>query len=173
MTPFEIADLLRACLESAYADADDPETPAEICHRPGSEVPFSFGTSQDECCTGLGWVRVQTVEPVVDPSAGGDAAFNPCYGDRRVVIEIGVARCNPFGDSSRGPSCEVWTELALRMDLDRLRMAQAVCCLGAEAVGESTGVYRVLAGAWTPVDSSGSCAGGSMEISVFIDCADC
>lgn len=171
MTPFEIADALRACLDSAFTN--DAGAPAEICHRPGDIVPLNIGTAQDECCTGLGWVRIASVEPVVDPLTATNSDFNPCdVFQSRIVLELGVARCNPYGTSAAGPTCEQWTELALRVDTDRAAMKRAVCCL-AQAVGEPEGVVRVLPGNWTPMDSSGGCAGGTLSVSVYTDCDEC
>lgn len=173
MTPFEIADALRACLDGAFAD--DEGRPTEICHRPGDLVPLNFGTAQDECCTGLGWVRIVSVEPVTDPTASEQPDFNVCGGtDSRITLELGVARCNPSGTREAGPTCEQWTELAARMDLDRAAMKRAVCCLtGQPEVGPETSVYRVLAGAWVPLDSSGGCAGGTLSVTVYTDCDEC
>lgn len=172
MTPFEVADLLRACLE---AQDWGTETPAEICHRPGAEVPLNVGTAQDECCSGLAWVRVAGIDPVFDPSVSEDPDFDPCaVGARRVTLELGVARCNPFGTNGAGPTCDQWTALALRMDQDATAMRRAVCCLASnEQVGEYKPVYRVLPGAWAPLESSGGCAGGTLQVSVWIQCEEC
>lgn len=173
MTPFEIADVLRACLDGAF-DGDD-EKPAEICHRPGDLVPLSAGLAQDECCSGLGWVRIQEISPVIDPLATEDATANPCsVTGRRVTLELGVARCNPTGDANAGPTCDQWTNLALRIDRDALAMRRAACCAGTELVDQTgTFVYRVRGGAWTPLESSGGCAGGTMTVVVWLDCDDC
>lgn len=173
MTPFEIADALRACLESTFTG--DTGKPAEICHRPGDIAPLNIGTDQDECCTGLGWVRVVTVEPVVEPGATETADYNPCDIYRlRVTLEMGVARCNPVGTRSAGPTCEQWTELAFRMDQDRAVMRRAVCCLQAETgAGPEEDPYLVLAGPWLPLESSGGCAGGTLTVTVYTDCNEC
>lgn len=171
MTPFEIAGTLVACLESAYDTASDAGKPARICQRPGDQVPFLFGPGVDECCTGLGWVRVQEIAPTADPDQADQPDFGPCdVTGRRITLEIGVVRCNPSGTDV---SCEDWTALAARMDLDALRMRQAVCCLAGAVVTDSGYVYRVLGGAWTPLESQGGCAGGSMTVTVWLDCNDC
>lgn len=172
MTPFEIAGVLVSCLDAAYED--DAGKPAEICHRPGSEVPLNFGTAQDECCSGLGWVRITEIAPVVDPANAIDPGYNPCdTTGRQVTLELGVARCLPFGDAAAGPLCEAWTELAARIDTDATRMRQAVCCADTALVADDTDVFRVLGGTWTPLDSSGGCAGGTMTVVVWLDCSEC
>ena len=170
MTPFEIAGTLLACLESAE-DLGAVGKPGRICQRPGDQVPFLFGPGVDECCEGLGWVRVQEIAPTVDPGQADQPGFSPCdVTGRRVTLEIGVVRCNPSGTDV---SCEDWTALAARMDLDAQRMRQAVCCLANAVVTDSGYVYRVLGGAWTPLESQGGCAGGSMTVAVWLDCSDC
>lgn len=173
MTPFEIADALRVCLGTAFEG--DEGTPAEICHRPGQEAPLSLGMAQDECCSGLAWVRIAGIAPVVDPDEAQAPDFNKCSANgRRVTLELGVARCNPFGDASRGPTCEAWTELALRMDLDAAAMRAAVCCFtAAENVGPEFEVYDVRPGSWEPIESSGLCAGGIMTVVVWTQCGEC
>lgn len=173
MTPFEIADALRACLVTAFEDDDG--IPAEICHRPGQEAPLSLGMAQDECCSGLGWVRIAGIDPVVDPDESQAPDFDQCHANgRRITLELGVARCNPFGDASRGPTCEAWTELALRMDLDAAAMRAAVCCFtAANDVGPEQEIYRVRPGAWEPLESSGMCAGGIMIVVVWQECGSC
>lgn len=168
MTPFEIAGVLLACLEAAYAD--DAWIPGQFCQRPGDQVPFLYGVGVDDCCTGLGWTRVQSIAPAVDPQQANDADYNPCDVSGRVVeLEMGVVRCNPPGS----PTCEQWTELAGRMDLDASAMRRAVCCAVEALVTDESAVYRVLPGTWTPLESSGGCAGGSMTVTVLLDCADC
>ena len=169
MTPFEIADALRACLDGEFTG--DTGAPNEVCHRPGDIVPLNFGTVQDECCTGLGWVRVVSVDPVIDAGATEQANYSPCnVFESRITLELGVARCNPSGTREAGPTCDQWTALALRMDLDRAAMKRAVCCFQ-EASGES--VVRTVGGTWLPMDSSGGCAGGTMTVTVYTDCDEC
>lgn len=167
MTPFEAAGTLLACLESAFTG--DAGIPGQFCQRPGDQVAFLFGEGVDDCCTGLAWVRVQSIDPVVDPVASEQPDYNPCYAPRRVTIEMGVARCNPSGV----PTCEQWTQLAARMDLDATAMRRAACCARGALKTDDSAVYEVLGGAWTPLESSGGCAGGSMTVSVWIDCGEC
>lgn len=172
MSAFDIADALRACLETAFEG--DEQIPAEICHRPGDQVPLSFGLSQDECCSGLAWVRIQSVDPVVDALEAQAPGYNFCSTDQRITFELGVARCNPFGTADHGPTCAQWTEVARRLDLDRQAMSRAVCCLNdQEDILRDLHAYRVVRGPWTPLESSGLCTGGTLEVSVWTDCSEC
>lgn len=175
MTPFEIAAALVFCMQDAYQGDDG--APAEICHRPGAVVPLNIGTTQDECCTGLGWVRIASIEPVVDALETEAADYNRCSDtQRRVVLELGVARCQPFGTQQAGPTCEQWTALAQRIDLDASRMRQAVCCAWESVLhpdGGDGSIVRVKAGAWQPLEAEGGCAGGTMAVTVWVDCEEC
>ena len=174
MTPFEVADALRACLDGAYDG--DAGKPAEICHRPGSEAPLSAGLSQDECCSGLAWVRVARIDPVVEPLDSENVEYNPCvHPERRITVELGAARCNPFGSAERGPSCDEWTALALRMDQDAAAMRRAVCCFQESSVDvyDPAKADRIIGGSWEPIESSGACAGGIMTVVVWVGCGEC
>lgn len=172
LTVFEIADALRACLDAAFTG--DAGKPAEICHRPGAQVPFSYGQYQDECCSGLGWVRVASIDPVVTFDQREQPSFSPCnVSDRRITLELGVARCNPSGDQSAGPTCDEWTALALRMDQDARAMREAVCCFADAHVDSAGPLYRAMAGLWTPIEASGGCAGGTTEVTVWLNCKEC
>lgn len=169
MSPFEVAGTLLACLESAYTTAADTGPPAQFCHRPGAEALLDFGNGVDDCCAGLGWVRVVSIDPVIDPAQSEEANFSPCDNVRSAItLELGVARCNPATSD-----CEALTALAARMDLDATRMRQAVCCASTALVTDASFVYRVLRGAWEPIESLGSCAGGTMRVTVWTDCTDC
>lgn len=179
MRVFDVADTLRACLVSVYATAvtDDGEdaVPDKIEHRPGAVAPLLMGTAEDECCAGLAWVRIAEIAPVLEPGATEQADYNPCdHPGRRVTIELGTVRCNPFGTAQKGPDGSTWANLAQRLDTDALRMRQAVCCYAAnDQVGEDKQVTRVVPGTWTPLESSGGCAGGTMPVYVWIVCEEC
>jgi hypothetical protein len=174
--PFQIADALRACLEMELAG---PNAPAEVCLRAGAETPLNLGMSQDECCSGLGWVRIASVSPTGSGRVGDsldDPDLNQCNNRHMSVgFELGVARCAPFGTPQAGPTCDQWTELALLLDEDALAMRRAVCCYADSIAGELDygPVALVRPGAWEPLDTSGGCAGGIMEAAVLITCGDC
>jgi hypothetical protein len=171
--PFQLADALRACLDAQW-EAGDPDRPGEICHRPGQEVPLNFGTAQDECCTGLAWVRIVSIVPLT--VTGGRSPASPCVqAEAQITFELGVARCSPFGTQAAGPTCDQWTQLAFRLDDDAARMRRSVCCLDQEvsATSDYPHVYQVRAGQWTPMPVEGQCAGGVMEVTVQTSCTDC
>lgn len=169
MSAFTVAEEFVTCLETAFDG--DTGAPARICQRPGDQVPFLFGVGVDECCAGLAWVRVQSIAPVTDPEQANDPDFNSCTDSRRMItLELGVVRCNPSGVDV---SCEAWTALAARMDLDYRAMQRAVCCAVTSLVNDDSDVYRIRPGTWEPLESNGGCAGGSMPVTVWTDCTDC
>lgn len=170
---FTALDTLRSCLETALAERPNP--PAETCLRVGTETPLSAGLSQNECCSGLAWVRVESITPVVLDGANGtlDDTDNPCSRTNfEAVVEIGVARCAPWGTQEAGPTCEQWTELALLIDNDASAMRQAVCCLK-DTLDDYGAVYDALPDQWTPLATEGGCAGGMMNVRIRFDCSDC
>lgn len=177
--PFTLADTLRACLDAQW-EVGDPARPGEICLRAGQEVPFNFGTAQDECCTGLAWVRVASITPLTSFGAGSGKGpttlDSPCHqADAQIVFEMGVARCSPFGDASAGPSCDQWTDLAFRIDDDAVRMRRALCCLDTAVKTDPAfvHVHQARLGLWEPLPINGMCAGGSMQVTIETSCTDC
>lgn len=168
--PFQIADSLRACLEAAL---EGDTAPAEVCVRAGQEVPLNVGSAQDECCSGLGWVRVVSINPVT-ADAINDPDDNACAAVEQLVqFELGVARCMPFGDRSAGPSCDQWNAVALLIDDDARAMRRAVCCYADTTDPDFGPVSRVRGGVWEPLEFSGGCAGGTMQVTVLMSCGDC
>jgi hypothetical protein len=177
--PFQLADALRACLDAQW-DIEDPDRPGEICHRPGQEVPLNFGTAQDECCTGLAWVRIVSITPLSVLGLGVGQSIrspeSPCNNsEARIRFELGVARCAQFGTTSAGPTCDQWTALALLVDEDAARMRRAVCCLDTVTRDDLdyAHVDQIRAGEWVPMPVEGMCAGGVMELTVDTVCTDC
>lgn len=176
--PFTLAAQLRDCLDAQW-EAEDEDRPASICLRVGAEVPLNFGTASDECCSGLAWVRVVSIEPLdAVGSAGSASVDNPCQQTgSEIVFELGVARCAPFGDASAGPTCAQWTALAFLVDQDARAMRRAVCCLTTDPNGtldpDYGPVFEVRRGRWEPMEIAGACAGGTLQVRVQIDCTDC
>lgn len=176
--PFTLAAQLRDCLDTQWG-AEDENRPGSICLRVGAEVPLNFGTAQDECCSGLAWVRVVSIEPLdMGRSASAVDTDNPCQQTgSEIVFELGVARCAPFGTQAAGPDCAQWTALAFLVDQDAQAMRRTICCLTSDPNGVADPdygpVFQVRRGRWEPMEIAGSCAGGTMEVRVQTDCTDC
>jgi len=166
----DIAQQLLTCLEAAFEDSAN-DTPGSICLRVG-EVPFSAGTHEDLCCTGLAWVRIVRIFPSTDfPQEDNTVAACPASG-RAVELEMGVVRCLPDHGTESGATCEEWTAAFLTVDEDSEVMARALCCmqdtLGVFPVGET-----FLPGEWAPIDGQGGCIGGTMNVTYSYDCSPC
>lgn len=162
--PVEYAQVLLQCL-GEQLDAGPYPVPAEkVCLRFGDRVNPTLGTGEDECCTGLAWVRVASDDALADPD---DAS--PCVDTaRRLTLELGTARCIPFGSVSAGPSCAAWTEAALKMDSDHAAMQAALCC--ALDAFRDQGAYQVVPGSYTPAGPDGNCISGTLTVTIDYDC---
>lgn len=166
--PAEYAQLLLQCL-SERLDASAFPLPADkMCLRFGQEVFPSLGSQTDECCTGLAWVRVADVRALADPD---DTTTGNCpiTSARRLTLEMGTARCIPFGTVQAPPTCDQWTEVALKMDSDWAAMEAAVCCL-ADTVSTLPFGPRVFPGEYQPLGPDGNCVKGTMTVFVDYDC---
>lgn len=163
----DAAQNLLNCFEAELLEAPNP--PANICLRVGAEVPYDAGLSQDECCEGLAWVRIARIYPTNSRFPDQDNEPHDCVTTSwGVDLEMGAARCKPFGDLQRGPSCDEWTALALQIDEDAAAMRRALCCFLPMVFSEN-----LLPVEWVPVATDGGCAGGTMMVTVQVDCLEC
>lgn len=178
--PGDWAQNLLACFRGELLDGPSPPPEEKICLRAGELVPFNLGTGEDECCTGLAWVRIARVEYVprrtTAATATGDLVLadgtsSGCGGfPYAVVLEMGAARCFPFGSTAAGPTCDQWTAIALQQDADAAAMRKAVCCIAEMAPDMGA---DVVPGTWEPRGAEGGCIWGTMEVTVNVDCSEC
>ena len=166
--PGEYAQILLECFRTALETNPAPPPQEKICLRFGSEVNPQLGTLEDECCTGLAWVRVADVSAIVDPD-DQQAGNCPITTARRLTLEIGTARCIPFGTVQAPPSCDTWTEKALQMDADLASIEAALCCF-ASAVEDLSDEPRVFPGEYAPGGPDGNCISGTMTVIIDYDC---
>lgn len=165
---YQVAGALLACLESALAL--NPNPPASVCLRSGREVQFGVSTTQDECCDGLGWVRVDAFyASEINFPEEDTVARNCAPGQYALRLEIGVARCAEWGDEANLPTCDQQTTLARQISLDRRAIQEAICCLRAQYT-ELLGDPRVptIEGTWEQLDIEGGCAGSSKMITLAV-----
>jgi len=167
MTILPIANALLACLCTEIALVPDP--PAQCCLRTGLTVVPGVSLNEDECCTGLAWVRYVTSYPSEqnfpeqDPAPGGG-----CPPDWfAVVLEMGVVRCMPTGDLYVNPTCTEWTLAATNVMNDDAAMRRAYCCLPVANDMKMLGV-------WEPLPTEGRCTGGIRTVTVQVpNCDGC
>lgn len=161
-TAMVLAQQLLACLQTRLTASPYPIAPAHIMLRAGGEVTPLLGTRDDECCRGLGWVRVQSVSGV---RTLGELENVTCFQqERTLVLEMGVARCAPSSDIASVPTEEQWTDAALRQDEDMGDMEAAVCCAFGDI--ENIAAEEVAVGEYQPFGVDGNCMGGTMLVSI-------
>jgi len=142
-----------------------PEVPGVISLRHGTEVIPSLGTDTDECCTGLAWVRIVSVEGRFTRE---DLQARCLSASRVVTLEMGVIRCLPWGTVSAPPTAAQWDELAVQADEDHHAMDDALCCAWPGL--SQQGGFPARAGVYEPVGPDGNCIGGTMQVIIETDC---
>lgn len=160
-------------LECFAVELDKVETPPAAVQYMAGIAPFAdVSQHENQCCNGLGWVRVDSFFPSSvtfpaqdeTPQAKGVSAW-------AIVLELGVFRCAPTPDQNSIASGADWLAVVQQTMDDAAAMRRALCCLEDELRGRQ----RVLPGQWQPLDVQGGCAGGFMTVTVrgpACDCAD-
>lgn len=164
-----LAQELLACLQTALLAGPNPPPANKIMLRAGGEVTPLLSTTTDECCTGLGWVRIQSLSGV--KQLGDADAVSGCFAqERTLTLELGVARCAPVGDVSTIPGEDEWTAVALQLDADMGAMEQAVCCaFGDLDTDPPSPAIEVAVGSYQPFGVDGNCIGGTMTVALRLD----
>lgn len=162
-----LAQELLACLETALLAGPNPPPANKVMLRAGSEVTPLLGTSTDECCTGLGWVRIAGISGVKQL---GEADNVSCFAQERMLtLEMGTARCAPSAPVSGVPTEDQWLATALQLDADQGAMEAAICCAFGDIEGSAA--EEVAVGPYEPFGVDGNCIGGTMQ--VFIRMTAC
>lgn len=169
MRPIEHAQVLLQCLKESLDAGPNPIAPEHVCLRFGQTVNPSLGTGTDECCTGLAWTRVSSVLGIRnDPD---DALFNVCINsERRLTLEMGTARCIPYGTVQTPTSCDDWTVAALKMDADHAAMEAAVCCFRDIVSTQPFAPSAIVVTEYTPQGPDGNCLSGTLQLSLDYSC---
>lgn len=159
-----VAEQLRDCLRAALAEVPDP--PGDVCLRVGTETDLLVSTFRDECCEGLGWVRLASAH-AASTFPDQDQAPSRCNPGRwAVTLEMGVARCAPTTDAATIPSCDDWTAAALAVYDDLAAMWRALDCFAAAPLNRDR---LWLAGQWVPIPTEGGCMGAILPVTVAVD----
>lgn len=160
------SQLLLQCLDESLEVAAFP-APAHSMLRGGEAVRPSISISDDECCSGLAWVRIVNV----DPRFTRDDFPSQCVNHLRVAtLEMGVARCMPTPDATAMVTADQWNEVVARMESDHSAMEAALCCF--QALGaEITGSPDLYPGQYVPFGPEGRCIGGTLQLTIEHACA--
>ena len=164
--PVEFAQIVLTCLNEAITASPYPIPQEKICLRFGERVNPTIGTGEDECCTVLAWVRVFGIEPLDTFQDENSPCINH---SRRITLELGTARCIPFGTTQAGPTCDQWTEAAIKMDSDHGAMEDAICC-AAESITELAYEPIVRPGSYEVLGPDGNCISGTLLMNIDYDC---
>lgn len=161
-----LAETLLGCLQAALGDVADP--PANVSLRVGTQVELLLSQTRDECCEGVGWVRVVSIYPsAVFPQP--DLESVRCWPLQwAAVLELGVARCAPTPEGDELPTPDDWNTIGEAVLSDAAAMRRALCCF---AEADPDRMY--LAGLWQPLPVDGGCLGGAMQVTVAVDACDC
>lgn len=157
-----LAQTLLACLETSLAAGPNPPAANRIMLRAGSEVTPMISTMDDECCSGLGWVRIVSISGVRQL---GELDNVSCFSqERTLTLELGVARCIPTPGPSGLVSEDQWTAVALQLDADNGAMEAAVCCAFGDV--DDQVAEEVAVGDYEPFGPDGNCVGGRMTVRI-------
>lgn len=167
-----LARELLACYETELAKLEDP--PDSIGLRPGTVVDFLMSMSDDECCSGLAWVRPDGFFPSSASFPSRDTSAQK-QGTRAwaVNLEMGYVRCAPTPDGTAIPSNEEWDAVTQAVMDAAAAMRRAICCWG-DTTSPSR-IQRILPGQWQPIAVEGGCVGGYLPVTIMgpaCDCAD-
>lgn len=163
-----VAMTLAQVLLSCFEDSLTVNPPAQICLRAGEAVRPQISTQDDECCSGLAWVRIANTLR----NDQFDSSPNCINHMRTSVLEMGVARCMPTPPPEALVTCDQWTAVALQLDADHAAMEAAVCCLqSALATTPGIGDPEIRVGDYEPRGPEGRCISGTMLVEVVHGCA--
>jgi hypothetical protein len=159
-----LAQELLACLQFQLAAPQTtfPIAPEHVMLRAGEQVTPLLGTGDDECCRGLGWVRIQSISGVRELGTLDNVT---CFQqERRLVLELGVARCAPSAPVSGVPTEDQWSLAATQLDSDQGSMEAAICCAFGDVEGSAA--EEVAVGEYRPFGVDGNCIGGTMLVNI-------
>ncbi len=164
-----IAYELLECYAQEIAKVEDP--PKYVGLRPGNIVDHLLSTFDDECCSGLAWVRLSgffpssTTFPTPDtvPQPKGTSAW-------AITLELGAVRCAPTPDENSIPTVAEWNATSEATMDDAAAMRRAICCFIDARPGRAR---RVLPGQWQPVSVQGGCVGGILPVTILGPACDC
>lgn len=163
------ADLVEALATEMALVPNPPATPRVVCLRPGDRVDLLISTNDDECCSGLSWVRMVSIVPSGDAFPGADATTSPCGVTRwAVMFEVGAVRCAPTPGGSDIPSCEEWTDVTLACYDDGAAIRRAICRYATEHPYD-----LVLQGEGRPLTTEGGCVGISYLVTMSAAACEC
>ena len=165
------ADLVTCLTAESAKVPDPPATPRVVCLRPGDRVDLLISQNEDECCSGLMWVRwVRAYPSGLQQFPTADDRANPCGVTRWAVqFELGAVRCAPTPDPEELPTCDEWTDTTLGVYNDGAAIRRAFCCYTSGHEYEAT----VFQGEGQPLTTEGGCVGVAYLVTISGPACDC
>ena len=154
----DLADALLGCLEVALAG--NPNPPARLCLRVGEEVRQDLSLTEDECCDGLAYVKINQVYPSTTFPQILEDPTNCAIDYWAVDLEMGVFRCAPTGSLEQVATCEQWNAAASQVAYDAAAMRAAASCFRDVQAPDD----ELLVRPWLPVGPNGGCTGGTQIV---------
>lgn len=166
-----LVDYTLACLQAAVLA--HPYPPGIVCVRAGDHVSPGVSTTENECCTGLAWVRFDTALPTDAQSfPNATSQIQHCTHEWAVALEVGIARCAPTGTGHTLPTCGDWTLLKTQAAADMKAIREVACCV---QNAPDYAYWDLVLGAFKPEGPEGACSQTTADVTVkVIGCdADC
>lgn len=167
----------RTCLVTEVGKLANP--PLKVQIRPGASFSALVDSTQDECCSGIAYVRTGNRVPttgnwptpltdVDGPSASRGRA--PFFA---VNLELGIYRCLPTSSNIPDtnddfPTEAQWLQAAQDQADDGAALLRVVCCLQ-----DLYGNDSVIAGALTPLENQANCSGIIVNVQLRAPACDC
>lgn len=165
------ADLALCLAAEATKIPNSPASPRVVCLRPGDHVDLLISQNEDECCSGLMWVRwVRDYPSGQQTFPIPDDRVSPCGVIRWAVqFELGAARCAPTADVESLPACDEWTEVTLGVYDDGAAIRRAICCYAKSHEYDAI----VLQEGGQPLTTEGGCVGVAYLVTISGPACDC
>lgn len=163
----DLAQLLLGCLSGELqAPHPWPVPPERVMLRAGEQVIPLASTVTDECCTGLGYVRIAGITGVRDVT--DRMASSQCFmAERLLTLELGVYRCIPTPERDEIITAAQWDEAAMKLDADWRAMEAAICCAFGDP--ESLRIGPIAVGLYEPVGPDANCIGGRLTVNIVME----
>lgn len=164
-----LAREMLACYDLEISKVAEP--PLYVQLRPGNVVAHLLSTVEDECCSGLAWVRPSSFFPSSAVFPTQDSAPQPkgvtAWG---ITLELGAVRCAPTPDANSIPTGDEWDAVTQAVMDDAAAMRRAICCF---IDAKPNRAKRVLPGIWQPLSIEGGCVGGILPVTIQGPTCDC
>lgn len=161
------------CLNEQIQQVAKP--PKFVQLRTGDIVAHLMSTTEDECCSGLAWVRPVTFYPTSQFPQQADRLTQKGVEAWAVTLEMGAVRCAPTPGADRIPTAEEWMAVTQAVMDDAAAMRRALCCWIDSGPPGTAGVRagQILPGQWQPLPLEGGCVGGTLPVTIRRPACDC